>query len=70
MELLEDPSLLIQWYAGPGARHRDGERNVPYARGNAHFSSVSELDGVADEVEERLREALLVALGPLSPCKI
>src|SRR5215831_18789751 len=35
MELLEDPILLIEWYAGPGVRHRDGEMAVPRASDDA-----------------------------------
>src|SRR5262245_52377281 len=33
---------------------------VPRARGDAHLAGIGELDGVADEVEQHLREALLV----------
>src|SRR5262245_44102012 len=61
MELLEDPNLLIEWYAGPGVPHRDGEMAVARARGDADFAGVGELDGVANKIEQHPREALLVA---------
>src|SRR5262249_27312327 len=61
MELLEDPILLIKRYAGPSVCHRDGEMAIPRARGDAHLTGVGELDGVANEIEQHLREALLVA---------
>ena len=61
VELLKDPILLVEWYAGAGVFHRDGEMAVPSARGDAHFTSVGELDGITDEIEQNLREALLVA---------
>src|SRR5262245_13676803 len=60
MELLEDTILLVERYAGAGVRHRDGEVAVARARGDAHLAGVGELDGVAYEVEQHLREALLV----------
>ena len=41
--------------------HGNGEVAVHGRRGDAHLASVGELDGVADEVEEHLGEALLVA---------
>src|SRR5262245_66057841 len=40
VELLEDPSLLIKGYAGPGVRHRNGEMAVPRARGDADLAGV------------------------------
>src|SRR5215467_15293048 len=61
MELLEDPILLIKGYARPGVRHRDGETAVARTRGDAHLAGVGELDGVAYEVEQHLREALFIA---------
>ena len=61
MELLEDTILLVEWYAGPGVRYRDGEMAVLGARGRAHLAGVGELDGVSNEVEEHLREALFVS---------
>src|SRR5262249_10063115 len=61
MELVEDPVLLIKRYAGTGVGYRDGETGVPGARGDAPFADVGELDGVANEVEQHLREALFVS---------
>src|SRR5215470_4693527 len=61
VELIEDPILLIKGYSGPGVCYRDGEMAVPRTRGDAHLAGVGELDGIAHEVEEHLREALLVA---------
>src|SRR5262245_25480908 len=39
-ELIEDPILLIERYAGPGVRHGYGEVAVPRARGDAHRAGV------------------------------
>src|SRR5262249_43195160 len=61
VELLEDPILLMKWDAGSGVCDRDREMAVPRARGDAHLASVGELDGVAHEIEQHLREALFVA---------
>jgi hypothetical protein len=61
MELLEDPILLIKRYARPGVCHRYSEMAVPCAGGDTDFASVGELDGVANQVEQHLREPLLVA---------
>src|SRR5215475_6998851 len=61
VELLEDPSLLVKGYARPGVRHRDGEMAVPRARSDAHLAGVGELDGVANEIEQHLRQALFVS---------
>jgi hypothetical protein len=61
MELLEDPTLLVERYAGPGVCHRGGKVAVPRARGDAHLARAGELDGVAHEIEQNLREALFVA---------
>src|SRR5262249_32261372 len=61
VELLEDPSLLVKRYAGTGVCDRDGEMAVPRARGDAHLAGVGELDGVPNEIEQNLREALFVA---------
>src|SRR5215467_11341926 len=61
MELLEDSILLVKWYAGTGVCHRDGEMSVARARGDAHYTGVGELDGISNQIEQHLREALLVA---------
>ena len=60
VELLEDPTLLIKGYAGAGVGHRDGEMAIPRARGDAHLAGVGEFDGVPNEVQQHLREALLI----------
>ena len=39
----------------------NGEVTIVSGRGDAHLSRVRELDGVADQIEEHLRQALLVA---------
>ena len=61
MELLEDTLQLLGRYSGTRVRHADGEAAIHRRRGDAHLARVGELDGVADEVEEHLREPLLVA---------
>src|SRR5262245_62238608 len=38
VELIEDASLLVERYAGPGVRHRDGEGAVACARGDADLA--------------------------------
>src|SRR5262245_49180504 len=61
VELIEDPTLLVERYAGPGVCYGDGEMAVPRARCNAHLAGVGELDGVANEIEQHLCEALLIS---------
>ena len=61
VELVEDPTLLVERYAGAGVGHRDCEIAVPCARGDAHLAGVGEFDGVANEIEQHLGEALFVA---------
>ena len=61
MELLEDADLLLARNAGARVGHANGEVAIVSGRGDAHLSRVRELDGVADQIEEHLREALLVA---------
>src|SRR5262245_32637965 len=61
VELIEDPTLLVERYARAGVAHGDGKTAIARACGDAHLAGVGELDGVADEVEQHLREALLVA---------
>ena len=51
MELLEDPILLVNGYAGARVCHRDGEMAIPRARGDPDFAGVGEFDGVANEIE-------------------
>src|SRR5215471_3209514 len=50
VELIEDPVLLIKWYAGPGVRHRDCETAIVRTCGDAHLAGVGELDSVANEI--------------------
>src|SRR5215468_5623127 len=56
VELIENSILLIKGYARAGVGHRDGEMAVPRARGDVHLADVGELDGVANQVEQHLRE--------------
>src|SRR5262245_20103371 len=60
VELIEDPTLLVERYAGPGVCYRDGETAVSRRCGDAHLAGVGKLNGVPDEIEEYLREALFV----------
>src|SRR5215831_3285551 len=60
MELLEDPMLLVERYAGAGVGHRDGEMAVPRARGDAHCTGVRKLDCVAYKIEQHLRQPLFI----------
>ena len=52
---------LLFGYSRARVGHADGEVAVHRCRRDAHLAGVGELDGVADEVEQHLREALLVA---------
>src|SRR5262245_27120654 len=61
MELIEYARLLLLRDPWPRVRHADGEVTVDRLRRDAYLASVGELDGVADEVEEHLGEALFVA---------
>jgi len=60
MELLEDTALLIKRYAGTGVCYRDGEMALPRARGDTHLTGVGKLDGITDQIEQYLGEALFV----------
>jgi len=61
MELIEYAGLLLLRDSWPCVRHGDGEMTVDRLRRDAYLAGVGELDGIADEVEEHLGEALLVA---------
>lgn len=61
MELLEDALQLLRRYSGTGISDGNREVAVRGGRRNAHFASVGELDCVADQVEEHLRETLLIS---------
>ena len=61
VELLEDAGELIGRNAGARVGDAHGEMAVGRACRDAHLPCVGELDGVADEVEQNLGEALLVA---------
>ena len=61
MKLLEDAGLMLFGNARACVRHADCEVAIHGSGTHAHLSGIRELDGVADEVEEHLDEALLVA---------
>src|SRR5262249_34915677 len=61
VELLEDASSLVIGNAWPRIGHADVEVVVDRLGTHTHLAGIGELDGVADEDEEHLREALLVA---------
>ena len=61
MELLEDARPLVLGNAGPRIGHADVEVTVDRLGSHAHFAGVRELDGVAYEIEQHLREALFIA---------
>ena len=60
MELLEDARPLVLGNAGPRIGHADVEVAVDGLGSHADLASVGELDGVANEIEQHLREALFV----------
>src|SRR5262249_21632966 len=61
MELLKDARLFRGRNARPRVRHAYGKVAIDGLSGDAYLANIGELDGVADEVEEDLGEALLVA---------
>src|SRR5262245_10178928 len=61
MELLENANLLLFGNTWPGIGHADVEVAVDCLGTHTHLADVCELDGVPNEVEEHLSEALLVA---------
>ena len=61
LELLEDFRLLGFGDARPGVAHRYRERAVGRESLDRHFAGIGELDRVADQVEQDLRELALVA---------
>src|SRR5215472_14577908 len=60
MELLENARALLLRDAWASIRHADVEATVHGFGGDAHLARVGELDGVADEVQQYPREALLI----------
>ena len=61
VELLEDARLLLRGNARPRVGHATAKWPFSRRRGDAHLAGVGELDGVADQVEQHLRQTLLVA---------
>ena len=61
MELFENTRLLRGSNTGTRVGNSDVEVPVYRFRRDTHLADVSELDRVADQVEEHLGEALLVA---------
>src|SRR5262245_61850871 len=61
VELLEYPGLLLDGYSRTRVAHTDGEVTIHGLGRDTHLTGIGELDGVADEVEQHLGEALLVA---------
>jgi hypothetical protein len=60
VELLENSRLMLLGDAGPGISYTDVEVPVHHLCRHLHLTHVGELDGVAYEVKEDLREALLI----------
>src|SRR5262249_53194494 len=60
VELLEDARLLRRRNTGTRVSDADGEVPIDGLGGHTHLADVGELDSIADEVEEHLRQALLV----------
>ena len=61
VELVKDAGLVLLGNAWPCIGHADVEAAVDRLCSHAHLARVGELDGVADEVEEHLGEALLIS---------
>ena len=62
LELFEDFVLILYGDAWTGIVHREGERAVRGRRLDRDFALVGELDRIADEIEQDLREPALVAV--------
>jgi len=60
-ELLEDARLVLLGNAGPSVGHTEGEMAVAGGGGDVYLAGIRELNGIADQVEQHLRQALLVA---------
>src|SRR5215831_15986684 len=61
VELLKDARLLRFRDARPRIHHAHGKAAIHSSCRHPHFASIREFNGVANEVEEHLGEALLVA---------
>src|SRR5262245_46705974 len=61
VELIEYAGLLLLRDPWTRVRHADGEATVDRLRRHPHLTHIGELDGVPNEIEEHLGEALLVA---------
>ena len=61
MKLLEDPRYLLR-HGDPwsGVGDTDLKGTIPRRRADPHLTVVGEFDGIADEVEQDLGEALLI----------
>ena len=62
LEFVEDLGLVGGADSGPGVADRDGERAVGRGRLDGDLAHVRELDRVADQVQQDLRDATLVAV--------
>jgi len=60
VELLKDALLLLLGDTRSRVRHADTEVTVDRLGSHAHLTGIRKLDGIAHEVEQQLREALLV----------
>src|SRR5215475_5438180 len=60
-EFLENPLALVCRNSRSRIVDANGKVAICYAGRDAHLTSVCELDGVADEIEQHLGQALLVA---------
>jgi hypothetical protein len=58
--MLEDARLVLPGNARPGVGHADGKVAVTGLGAHAHLAGVGELDGIPNQVEEDLGQALLV----------
>src|SRR5262245_60181637 len=61
VELFEDASLMLPRDAGACISYAHIEMAILRSCSDAYLTSVSELDGVAHEIEQHLREALFVS---------
>jgi|SRR5215467_9727123 len=61
MELLEDAGLVLPRYSRPRVRYGDREVAADHFGRDTHLPMVGELDGVADQIEQYLGEALFIA---------
>jgi len=61
VELLEYAPLLFVGYPRTGVSDADSKVPVGLGRNNSHLTGIGKLDGITDQIEQHLCQALLIA---------